>query len=558
MKKNVLLEIERNREIMGLKPLIMEGINLLITESLDLFKLGEKLLERTTETEVEEVVTRNSRIFEIGTEKLEEKIANRGTRTANEVAQEFLAIASRDTEKFLEMLNVLSIELPSVALDLAIKVGENTIPFRGLEASTTILPTREVPIYEVLEKWWEVHGAEVNSVEKFKEVGKKLSESLDIPSDTMNKLREAAMYGQMTGISSSGDAVVDNIIGHFGGFTGEKTLEGVTERELSQLISSITEEEINRFTDDIIRNDSIFMISSDGTLNINSPTLIDHCLNRAPKNIRKYFRTKYKLPIGNLDVPIPFTSVKNMKLVAEELELVRQTLSKMRVNKPSDEIFAEINKHVQTKITPGMWEQAWDKLGCYGESYSKAEWIKALTSFGKYSKDMKTSQGRKAWCFVAQSFVVTFALKVIIVDLGIPLPKWLVSSIKFMSENVGKIFDETKQQIKGTLTAENTDEIELFYKQHEESRDEFNHRFYEPHDNYFEVRVFERKPTMGNQDAVSLSDWKVVIYENGEFTLEDAETWWESIKGKADEKIDNIKGKAGDIKNKADSLINKR
>ena len=62
MKKNILLEIERNREIMGLKPFIMEGINLLITESIDPFKLWEKLFERNTETEVEEAITRNSRI----------------------------------------------------------------------------------------------------------------------------------------------------------------------------------------------------------------------------------------------------------------------------------------------------------------------------------------------------------------------------------------------------------------------------------------------------------------------------------------------------------------
>jgi hypothetical protein len=536
MKKNILLEIERNREIMGLKPLIMEGINLLITESIDPIKLWEKLFERTAETEVEDVITRNSRIFEIGGEKLEDKIASKGTRTTQEVVEEFLTRASRDTEKFVGMINKLSIELPSFAVDLAIKVGENTIPFSG----------KEVPIYEVLEKWWEIHGAEVNSVEKFKEVGKKLSESLDIPSDTMNKLREAAMYGQMTGISTSGDAVVDDIISHFGG-SGEKTLEGTTERELSKLIKSITDEDINRFTNDIIRDESTFMISKDGTLNVDAPTLMDYCLNRAPKNIRKYFRTKYKFPIGNLDVPIPFTSIKNSELVTKELELIKGTLGKLRATTPSGEILAEINKHVESKITPGMWERTWDKLGCYGDSYSKAEWIKALTSFGKYAKDMKISQGRKAWCFVAQSFVVTFALKVIILDLGIPLPGMIMTTLEYMGKIWGKLFNEAEKEIKDTLTETDTEEIEAFYNLYPVSRDESNHRFWDKHDNYFEVRVNETKNTIDGQQTV-LSDWKIVKYENGEFTLEDADTWWESFKKKAEDKGQEIKQKVDSIR----------
>jgi len=537
MKKNILLEIERNREIMGLKPLIMEGINLLITESIDPIKLWEKLFERTAETEVEDVITRNSRIFEIGGEKLEDKIASKGTRTTQEVVEEFLTRASRDTEKFVGMINKLSIELPSFAVDLAIKVGENTIPFSG----------KEVPIYEVLEKWWEIHGAEVNSVEKFKEVGKKLSESLDIPSDTMNKLREAAMYGQMTGISSSGDAVVDDIIYHFGG-SGEKTLEGTTSRELSELIKVITEEDINRFTDDVIRDESTFMISTDGTLNVDAPTLMDYCLNRAPKNIRKYFRTKYKFPIGNLDVPIPFTSIKNSKLVTKELELIKGTLGKMRVTKPTEEIFTEINKHVESKITPGMWEQAWDKLGCYGQSYERAEWVKLAVSFGKSYKDMKKTQGRKPLCVLAQSFVATLALKFIIVDLGLPLPKWIVTTIKYMGGMLGSIWAETKQEIKGTLTEKNTEEIEAFYNQHPESREEGNHRFNEKHDNYFEVKVNEIVNTIDGEQTV-LSDWRIVKYENGEFdTSEDAETWWESVKKKVDDKGQEIKQKVDSLK----------
>jgi hypothetical protein len=294
------------------------------------------------------------------------------------------------------------------------------------------------------------------------------------------------MYGQMTGISTSGDAVVDDIISHFGG-SGEKTLEGTTERELSKLIKSITEEDINRFTDDIIRDESTFMISNDGTLNVDAPTLMDYCLNRAPKNIRKYFRTKYKFPIGNLDVPIPFTSIKNSELVTKELELIKGTLGKMRATKPTEEIFTEINKHVESKITPGMWERTWDKLGCYGDSYSKAEWVKALTSFGKYAKDMKISQGRKAWCFVAQGFVVTFALKVIVVDLGIPLPGRIMSTLEYMGEMLGLLYDEAKQEIKDTLTEKNTEEIKAFYSQHPESEEDGNHRFWDKHDNYFEV-----------------------------------------------------------------------
>lgn len=537
MNKKLLLEIERTREIMGLNPLIMEGLNLLLTESVDIGKLWEKLFERAAETEVEGAISRNSRIFEIGTEKLEDKIASRGTKPTQEVVEEFLQkVARQDTEKYLEMISKLADELPNFAEQLATTIGENKILFQG----------NEVAIYDVLDKWLELNTGP-GSINKFKEVCEKLSNSLNIPKSTMNDLRDAALKNRV-GSSLNDSYVIDNIADHFKQ-RGTTNLERATEETLEKLLQSITEEDLDRFTEEIINSNEIFsdaMITPGGSLNVNAPTLIDYCLNRAPKNIRKYFRTKYKLSVKNLDIPIPFTSVENLPLVEKELKLLRGTLGKIKPGKPTEEIFEELNKHVKSKITPGMWEQAWDKLGCYGESYSKQEWLKAALSFGKYVKDMKTSEGRKAWCFIAQGFVVTFALKLLVVDLGLNIPGGLVKLLKYWGNLMDELKTETVKEIKGTLTAEDTKEIEAFYEQHPESREEGNNRFNPDHNDYFEVKVNQTVNTIDGEQTI-LSDWQVVKFENGEYKLEDAKTWWEKQTEKAKEKVD-------DVKNKVDSL----
>ena len=136
------------------------------------------------------------------------------------------------------------------------------------------------------------------------------------------------------------------------------------------------------------------------------------------------------------------------------------------------------------------------------------------------------------------------------------IPGYLKTIFGFLSDDLVPAYDEIKKQFKGTLTEKDTAEIELFYQQHEESRDESNHRFNEEHDYYFEVKVNQRTPTMYDQEAVSLSDWQIVIFNDGTFTLKDAKTWWESVKEKKDEKVQDIKDKAGEIKNKADSIRN--
>ena len=540
MKKNILLEIERNREIMGLKPLIMEGINLLITESIDPIKLWEKLFERTAETEVEDVITRNSRIFEIGGEKLEDKIASKGTKTTQEVVEEFLTRASRDTEKFVEMINKLSIGLPSFATDLAIKVGENTIPFSG----------KEVPIYEVLEKWWEINGAIPNSVDKFKEVTTKLSESLDIPSDTMNKLREAAMYGQMTGISSSGDAVVDDIIYHFGGSTGEKTLEGATERELSKLISSITESDIQNFVGDIIENGGMVLLD-DMTVNVNSETLIDYCLNGAPPNVKNYFRAKFKIPNTNIKINIPFTSIseESLKLIEKELKLIRGGLMKMRSSPETyDRILQEINKHVERKVPKSFFNEIIEKY-CYG-SKTKYGWSGDIANIFR-KEQLGTKTGFKGICEIARYFIMIKAITILIVDFDLNIGAVAETAMKVVLEDIPNVAREIYKDYQGFLTEENTEEIEAFYRQHEESRIDDNHRFKGKYKGgYFEVRINVRTPTIDDQEAVSLSDWQIVSYKNNKFKLEDSQSWWGEAKDKAVEKATEIKQNVDSLRQK--------
>jgi hypothetical protein len=546
MKREILLEIERNREIMGIKPLIMEGFSLLLTEAVDLTKLWEKIFERTTEAEVEGAISRNSRLFETGGEKLSEKIANRprmgaGVKSIQEITEEFLQkVARQDTEKFIQMIDRLSIELPEFAIDLAIMAGENTVSYKG----------NSVKVYEILEKWWNLHGNEFNSVDRFKAACKSTGEALNIPPHTMKILGESVMYTN-TGTS---DRVVTEVMDHFGAST-RRTLERTTEEGLEELLAKITEEDTMEFSIGVFEGS---IVGPGGYLNIEAPTVIDYCLNRAPENIKKYFRTKW-LPVKskylNTKIKVPFVEVENSPLLKEELELIKGTIGKMKSDKFTTELENEINKHVERKMPKGFFKKMWGKFGCYGMDYSWGEWLKGMRST-EYTGKMVKEYQKKRWCQILHALLWAKVTTFLILDVGMNIPGYLKTIYSFFADDIVPAYNEMKKQAKGTLTAEDTDIIELFYKQHEESRDDLNHRFNEEHDNYFEVRVNERTPTMYDQEAVSLSDWQIVIFNNGTFTLKDAKTWWESIKEKKDEKVQDIKDKAGEIKNKADSVRN--
>jgi hypothetical protein len=546
MKREILLEIERNREIMGLESLIMEGVNLLLTEGIDTGRFLEKIFERTSEAEVEGVISRNSRLFEEGGEKLSEKITNRtrigpGVKSIQEITEEFLTkVARQDTEKFIQMIDKLSFELPEFAIDLAIMAGENTISFKG----------NQVKIYEVLEKWWSLHGNEFNAVDRFRAACKSTGEALNIPPHTMKILGDSVIYKNV----GTSDRVVTEVMDHFGTST-RRTLERTTEEGLEELLAKITEEDTMEFSTGVFEGS---IVGPDGHLNIEAPTIIDYCLNRAPENIQNYFRAKW-LPVKskylNTKIKVPFIEVQNSPILKEELELIKGTLGKLKTDKFTEEMENTINKHIERKMPKGFFKKMWGKFGCYGMDYSWGEWLRGMRS-AAYTEKMKMEYQKKRWCKVLHTLLWAKVTTFLILDVGMNIPGYLKTIYGFFAGDLVPALDEIEKQFKGTLTAEDTDIIELFYQQHKESRDDLNHRFNEDHDYYFEVKVNERKPTMYDQNAVSLSDWQIVKYENGGFTLEDAKTWWESIKEKKDEKVQDIKDKAGDIKNKADSIRN--
>ena len=546
MKREILLEIERNREIMGLEPLIMEGINLLLTEGIDTGKLWEKIFERTSEAEVEGAISRNSRLFETGGEKLSEKIANRprigaGVKSIQEITEEFLQkVARQDTEKFIQMIDRLSIELPEFAIDLAIMAGENTISFKG----------NSVKIYEVLEKWWSLHGNEFNAVDRFRAACKSMAEGLNIPPHTMKILGDSVIYKN----AGSSDRVVTEVMDHFGA-SSRRTLERTTEEGLEELLAKITEEDTMELSTGLFEGS---IVGPDGALNIEAPTIIDYCLNRAPENIQNYFRTKW-LPVKskylNTKIKVPFIEVQNSPVLQEELELIKGTLGKLKSDKFTEEIENTINKHVERKMPKGFFKKMWGKFGCYGMDYSWGEWLRGMRST-EYTGKMVKEYQKKRWCKVLHTLLWAKVTTFLILDVGMNIPGYLKTIFGFLSDDLVPAYDEIKKQFKGTLTEKDTAEIELFYQQHEESRDESNHRFNEEHDYYFEVKVNQRTPTMYDQEAVSLSDWQIVIFNDGTFTLKDAKTWCESVKEKKDEKVQDIKDKAGEIKNKADSIRN--
>jgi len=529
MKRDILLEIERSREIMGLKPLIMEGVSLLLTEGINFEQLWNKLFSRTAEDVVEDVITKNSSLFRLGTERLEEKIASRNTRPVRIVVEEFLEKASsQEPERFINMINKLSMEIPEFATDLAIVVGENTIPYEG----------KKIPIYSILEKWWETNGSQPNSVATFKEICDKAAEGLNIPPHTMDKLRNAAMNGNITGVSSSGDAVVDNIIQHFG--PSNYRTPTVIADELEKIISSITEKDAQDVTRDIMENGSMVLLE-DGTLNVNSETLIDYCLNRAPLNVRKYFRVKYKLPVKNLNIPIPFTNVsgKSLELVNKELSLIRNGLMNMGKNPVTyNKILEEINKHVEQKITKSVFDEIMSKY-CYGTRTKGGSFGDFVNFFRK--EPLGASTGFKGFCWVVQYLLYIEAIHFLIVTLDLNIGGAAQIGGTVILEDFPNIIREVWKDARGLITEDDTDLIRLFYDKHPESENPNNTRFTGVYKGgYFEVKVNETKNTEYGEQT-GLTDWKIVRYIGGSFRLEDSKSWWEETKEKAAEKVQDIK-----------------
>jgi hypothetical protein len=542
MKREILLEIERNREIMGIKPLIMEGFSLLLTEAVDLTKLWEKIFERTTEAEVEGAISRNSRLFETGGEKLSEKIANRprmgaGVKSIQEITEEFLQkVARQDTEKFIQMIDRLSIELPEFAIDLAIITGENTVSYKG----------NSVKVYEILEKWWNLHGNEFNSVDRFKTACKSTGEALNIPPHTMKILGESVMYAN-TGTS---DRVVTEVMDHFGAST-RRTLERTTEEGLEELLAKITEKDMDEFSEGVFEGS---IVGPDGYLNVNAPTVIDYCLNRAPDNVKKYFRTKY-LDINNplvkdLKIKVPFSEINVNEKIAQELELVKGTLGKFKNDQFTKSVEDEINRHITSKLPSGWFKKSWIGSLCNKQGYGAGEYLRDIRSKVEYTKKM--SESKRGICIFLEWSLKLYAVKVLCVDLGLPLVSSLMSIAQSDYENGSEVIREFLKDVKGTLTAEDTDEIEAFYSQspdYEIAREPDNHRFNPNNPNgYFEVKVYVTENGPYGEQKV-LSDWQIVKYIGGVYTLEDSKSWWDKTKEKGEEKIE-------DIKNNVDSLRN--
>jgi hypothetical protein len=542
MKREILLEIERNREIMGLEPLIMEGVNLLLTEAIDTGKLWEKIFERTTEAEVEGAISRNSRLFETGGEKLSEKITNRtrigpNVKSIQQITEEFLEkVARQDTEKFIQMIDKLSFELPEFAIDLAIMAGENTISFKG----------NPVKIYEVLEKWWGLHGNEFNAVDKFRAACKSMAEGLNIPPHTMKILGDSVIYKNV----GTSDRVVTEVMDHFGAST-RRTLERTTESELEELLAKITEKDMDEFSGGVFEGS---IVGPDGYLNVNAPTVIDYCLNRAPDNVKKYFRTKY-LDINNplikdLKIKVPFSEINVNEKIAQELELVKGTLGKFKNDQFTKAVEDEINRHITSKLPSGWFKKSWIGSLCYKQGYGVAEHLRDIRSKVEYTKKM--SEGKRGICIFLEWSLYLYAVKVLCVDLGLPLVSSLMSIAQSDYENGSQVVREFLKDIKGTLTAEDTDEIEAFYSQspdYEIAREPGNHRFNPNNpDGYFEVKVYVMDNGPYGPEKV-LSDWQIVKYISGVYTLEDSKSWWDKTKEKGEEKIE-------DIKNNVDSLRN--
>jgi hypothetical protein len=529
MKRDILLEIERSREIMGLKPLIIEGVSLLLTEGIEYEKLWNKIFTSTTEDVVEDVITKNSSLFRLGTERLEEKIASRNTRPLRIVVEEFLEKASsQEPERFINMINKLSMEIPEFATDLAIVIGENTIPYEG----------KKLPIYNILETWWETNGGQPNSVATFKEICDKAAEGLNIPPHTMDKLRNAAMNGNVTGLSTSGDAVVDGIIQHFGPSNYRSST--VMADELEKIISSITEKDVQDIVGDIMENGSMVLLE-DGTINVNSETLIDYCLNRAPLNVRKYFRVKFKIPQTNLNISVPFINIpeKSLELVNKELKLIRGGLMTMGKNPVTyNKILEEINKHVEQKITKSVFDEIMSKY-CYGSKTKGGTFGDIANYFRKEA--LGSTTGFKGFCNVVRYLLMVEAIHFLIVTLDLPIGQAVQMGGRVIVQDFPDIVREVWKDARGLLTEDDTDLIEEFYVQHPESKTPDNTRFTgEYKGGYFEVKINETNNGLYGLEQ-TLSDWKIVKYINGSFKLEDSKSWWDKTKEKATEKAQDIK-----------------
>lgn len=521
MKKEILLEIQRTREIMGLKPLIVEEISLSAVDPIKMEKILETLFNHNA-NEVERVINRNSRVFELGTEKLEEKLINKPMVKTNKVViEEFLEKASTENPKqFFKMIDTLSDEIPDFAFDLAGLAGGQKVTAMG----------KETTVYEILEKTWEFYVDRPDSYQAFDEAADRIAELVKIPKSTMDMLQSGVRYGRPFSYYSSAAT--------------EKTLEKVTEYELEEILEAITDEDITTFLDNII-DDEYMVISPDGTLNVKSETLMDYCINGAPNNVKKYFRAKFKLPETN--IPIPFTNIPadSKKLIEKELEFVRGSMGDKAKRFSYDEILTSINKQVERKLTPTKFQE-FISLYCFGPRLGLRD-LKNRIFSGEKQPPLK---GWKYFCRIVANYVFFKTLNYLLVDLNMPVTKVLTVPLGGIIDDVGSVGAEFIKDLQKYLSKNDTEVIKIFYQQHPESENIDNHRFNAEHHGYFEVKINELVNTVDGEQN-QLTDWKIVKYEgNGVFTLEDAKTWWEETEEKIDDTKDELKSKVDSVKTK--------
>jgi hypothetical protein len=525
MKKEILLEIQRTREIMGLKPLMVEEISLSAVDPIKIEKILETLFDHKVD-DIERVINRNSKVFELGTEKLEEKLINKPmAKNKNTIIEEFLEKASTENpEKFFEMINKLSDEIIVFAYDLAELAGGQIVTAMGTKTT----------VYEILEKTWESYVDRPDAYQAFDETADRIAEKLNIPKSTMDMLKNGVQYGRPFSYYSSSAT--------------EKTLEKVTENELEDMLAAITDDDMTTFLDNIV-DDNFMVVSPDGTLNVKSETLMDYCINGAPNNVKKYFRAKFKLPETN--IPIPFTNIpgESRKLIEKELEFVRGSLLDKAKRMSYEEVLNAINKQVERKLTPTQFQELMSRY-CFGTRPGLIDLKNRILSGEK----QPPSKGWKGFCRIVANYVFFASLKYLIVDLNMPVTKVFTVPVTGIIEDAGAVGAELIKDLQKYLSENDTEIIQMFYKQHPESNNPNNSRFNPEHHGYFEVRVNTMINTADGEQE-QLSDWLIVKHEgNGVFTLEDAATWWEETKEKVGEEIDD---KKNELKSKVDSVKTK-
>jgi len=166
MNKKILTEINRYRELMGLK---------VITEAAAVNKTWEKILDalfdKKSEDEIEKYFRDNPGKFTVEGESLADKIATNSSksnpRTTNEVLVEFFEkVESKSSVELEEMLSFL-LKNPAfreVLESSAIKIGETIIDFSG----------KQFKLYDVIAKKWEFlqkkeMSKEISTVDKITE-----------------------------------------------------------------------------------------------------------------------------------------------------------------------------------------------------------------------------------------------------------------------------------------------------------------------------------------------------------------------------------------------------